>query len=249
MKKIYLVATIVAILTGFATYFFAVKIQENSRIKDVPKTVVVVALVDIPQYTPISETMVGLQEIPTSYVVEGTALTLEEVVGKVALLPVVKGETVLTNRINAKDGGSALILAQELQAGEYAYTISVNTTSAVSHFIREGDYVNIYWDEGDGNGPKLALEKIRILKLSGYSENVSAKSSGTLVSSYSDVTLVLTKAQVLRVITAAQGGWDMDLVLISVEEGAAEAVKQVESGERLTTNPLITSAPTTNVAA
>ncbi len=235
MKKIYLVATIVAILTGFATYFFAVKIQESSTIKDVPKTDVVIALSDIPQYTPIDETMVGLQSIPTSYVVSGAVLTLEDVIGKVSLLPLVKGETVLSNRIVASGSGSSLVLSQELTAGEYAVTVAVGTENAVSDFIREGDYVNIYWDAG--SGVRLQMEKVRVLKVSGYTENVEAQTKGTAVGGYSDMTFVLDKSQVAKLVTAKSlYSSSMEFVLVSIEEGAADTLNQIAQSDKLTTN-------------
>jgi pilus assembly protein CpaB len=133
MKKIYILALVVALLAGFATFYFADKIDEKSNINNAPTSSVVVALIDIPANTVITEEMVALKKYTTVSVTPGTATTLEEVLGKAPKYPIVAGEQVVLSKVmTVGSSDSTGSLSFQLEEGKYAYTITVDTVTGVS---------------------------------------------------------------------------------------------------------------------
>jgi pilus assembly protein CpaB len=142
MKKVYVIAGLLAVLAGFAVYLFASSLKATSEPAAVPTESVVVAVADIPAETLITADMVALKELPEESVHTDAAVMLENVVGSIAVEPIVAGEQVLTARlgIQGEDAGS---LSFELEKGYRAVSVSVNEVTGVSGFIEEGDHVDV----------------------------------------------------------------------------------------------------------
>ena len=51
MKKIYLIAAVIALVAGFATYFFAMELKTSKIVTGVDKATVLVAIQDIKEDT------------------------------------------------------------------------------------------------------------------------------------------------------------------------------------------------------
>ncbi|HOU11010.1 MAG TPA: Flp pilus assembly protein CpaB [Clostridiales bacterium] len=199
MKKVYLIATVVAIITGIATYLFASQLQKNSTIKDTPNSPIVVAKVNIPKNTIVTADMVELKQLPTLSVTPGAYSNPTDVVGKVARQDIMLGEQLVPLRFvqpGRKDNNAAL--SNQLKEGEYAYTLSVDVQTGVAGYISEGDYVDVMYLKTSPDGKTTAdivFQNIFVIRTSGFSENYSAESAGTPILEYSNVTLVLTLEQ------------------------------------------------------
>lgn len=210
MRKVYLIATIVAIITGFSTYFFATSIEKKTHIKDVPTVDVVVAIVDIPENKQITAAMVELKKIVQTAVVADTATKLEDVIGKLNKYPIAVGEQISLKKIvelGNKDSDAAL--SNQLSEGEFAYTIAVDNVTGVSGYITKGDYVDIIFTGNDKNGQPVTeylFEKIQVLKVSNYASNYAAQSQGVPITSYSELVISVTHDQALEMTDALTRG-------------------------------------------
>ncbi|NLB37275.1 MAG: Flp pilus assembly protein CpaB [Clostridiales bacterium] len=235
MKKIYILAFTVALIAGAATFYFATKLDEKSNINNAPTSSVVVALMDIPANTVITEEMVSLTKYTTVSVTPGAAMTLEEVLGKAPKYPIVAGEQIVISKImtvGSRDSTGSLSF--QLEEGKYAYTITVDTLTGISGYICANDYVDIIITKLDETNPEQSKQKasvlfrnIQILKLSNYAANIAAEASGAVVNSYGDVTLCLTLDQCLRLTEEQANGGSIRLVLKSIVSGREEAGEDV----------------------
>ncbi|OQB25561.1 MAG: SAF domain protein [Firmicutes bacterium ADurb.Bin182] len=142
MKKFYAIAAGLAVLAGFSVYLFASSLQAGAEPAAAPTKSVVVALKDIPEQTLITNDMVAIKELPLDSVHPGAAVELENVVGSIAVDPIVSGEQVLEARLGIQ-GVNAGSLSFELEKGHRAVSVAVNEVTGVSGFIEAGDHVDV----------------------------------------------------------------------------------------------------------
>lgn len=202
MKKVYLIATFVAIIAGIATYLFASQIQKSTKIKDAPTTTVVVAVVPVPENTVITSDMVALRQYTTVSVVPGAATKPEDVIGMISRYPLVVGEQLVASKLN-KVGEAAenAALSYQLKEGEYAYTIAVDEIQGVAGFIGRGDLVDILHTgtTNDVITTVILMKNIRILRISNYASNYAVEAAkGSPITTYASVTLLLNEAQIVE---------------------------------------------------
>lgn len=238
MKKIYLIATIVAIIAGFATFLFINNMKPTTTVDGTQSVEVVVASQDIPAKTLITAEMLSVVVLPETAVTPGAATKTSDIVGLVTLYPLANGEQVLANKfVTVGTPASTGPLSYLLKSGEYAYTIYVDILTSIAGFARENDYVDIYHSSSmteqdigrvDANGRTLVagdtkidllLENIEILKISNFASAVTKETTGTEITLYSEVTLRLTKEQVAKVTDALASG-TLQLALVSYVDGA-----------------------------
>lgn len=198
MKKIYLIAAVIALAAGVATYFFATELKSSKVVTGVDKATVVVAVQDIEKNTVFTEDMFHQIELPVTAVSYGTVCNIKDVVGYMATDKILAGEQLMVRKIAlVGDEKSDGRLSYQLENGMYAYTISVAIDNAVAYFIKEDDRINIY---DDAVVPAtLVLENVPVLKISDYPANV-LQDSGTEIQSYSVVTVALTKEQIVKML-------------------------------------------------
>lgn len=102
---------------------------------------VIVAKDDIPEMQTIYDTMIEAVEKPADFVEPDAAITMEEVVGNVAAIPIKKGQQVVKNKLYTPgpDTGVALQVAPTKRA----VTIPVDEVRSVAKLVRPGDRVDI----------------------------------------------------------------------------------------------------------
>lgn len=102
---------------------------------------VIVAKDDIPEMQTIYDTMIEAVEKPSDFVEPEAAITMEEVVGNVAAIPIKKGQQLVKNKLYTPgpDTGVALQVAPTKRA----VTIPVDEVRAVAKLVRPGDRVDI----------------------------------------------------------------------------------------------------------
>jgi pilus assembly protein CpaB len=222
MKKVYLIASFVAVIAFIATFFFASQIQKNTRIKDVTTLPVVVAKQEIAENTVLTAEMFELKYYQDVSIVAGAAAKIEDVVGRLNRYPLALGEQVVSgNLITVGGENKNANLSYQLKPGEYAYTIDVDIVQGVGGFISQGDFVDILHTGSVGdtatNGQittignidnsgvvvtQILMKDIKVLRISDYAANVLAEKTeaegGTKITSYSVVTLLLNEAQVIQ---------------------------------------------------
>lgn len=236
MKKIYLIAAVIALAAGVATYFFALELKSSKVVTGVDKASVVVAVQDIEENSVLTEDMFSQVELPVTAVTYGTVCNIKDVVGYMATDKILAGEQLMVRKIalvgdEISDDGR---LSYQLENGMYAYTISVLIENAVANFIRENDRINIY-------APMSAepvLENIPVLKIGDYSANV-LEESGTEIVTYSVVTVALTKEQIPVMLQHDATDDDVKnapfrIVLVSYAEGhgIADEIDAVRTSEQ-----------------
>lgn len=196
MKKVYLIATIMALVTAISVYFFVMNLKKTTSEANTPTTPVVVAAADIPENTVVTAKMVEVKELPSSAVTAGTARTAEEIVGKIAKYPVSAGEQIVTQKLKTAGGDDGTDLSYELKENERAITISVDEVTGVSGFIKAGDTVDILTTGTEDGNPVTfyLLQNIKVLKIS----DKAANAAGQQITQYSTLTLCLSPDDCLK---------------------------------------------------
>ncbi len=212
MKKIYLIAVVIALAAGLATYFFANELKTSKVVTGVDEAVVLIALQDIDENTILTADMFREVKIPASGVSYGTVSKAEDIVGYMAGVKILKGEQLMAGKLIPVGQKTAKgRLSYQLENGMYAYTITVEIEDGVAYFIKEYDCINIY-DKLSGSAVP-ALENIPVIKISDYTANIQ-QDNGTEITSYSVLTLALTKEQIPKLMSIN----DYRIVLVSFAE-------------------------------
>lgn len=197
MKKIYLIAAVIALVAGFATYFFAMELKTSKIVTGVNEATVVVALQDIKEDTVLTKEMFQEIKLPQTAVSFGTVSDLDDVIGYMAKDRILKGEQLMTGRITrVGDERAEGRLSYELANGMYAYTITVEAENSVGFFIKEKDIINIYNRAVPSAEP--VLSNIKVIRVSDYVSNVQ-EDAGVAITAYTTITVALTKEQIAKI--------------------------------------------------
>ena len=191
MKKIYLFAIIIAIITGFAVFLFASELQRNSMIKDnEPETVaVVVAAIDIQVNNVITADMLATVLYPKD-TVPATAITdISQIVGKNAKYPIFKNEQILSEKVFVTGQVENEELAARIKDGYRAFTIAVDNITGIAGNLTVGDKIDIIITRTVDNVTTTSylMQNINIIAIgsaSQYAGNPSIK-----LTDYSSITL------------------------------------------------------------
>ena len=244
MKKIYLIAAVVAILAGFATYFFANELKSSKIVTGVDEASVIVAIEDIKKDTILTKEMFQVIKLPMNAVSYGTLCNINDVVGKMAVENIYMGEQLMARKIEPVGTDKANgRLSYELANGMYAYTIEVEVKNGVAYFIKEEDMVNIYDPLSASAEP--ALKNVRVIRVSDYTANIQ-QDGGTEIQSYQAITLELKKDQIPKLMSIEKS---CRLALVSYVEGhtlkVPVTVPEENTGEPRTNYGMgeITTAP------
>lgn len=125
---------------------------------------------DIPRGGQITDLNVALQEWPSELVPEGAATTLEDVLDRSVVIPLVKGETLNDKKLAPKSAG--LGLASLVPDGMRAFTIRTpDVVTSVAGFVLPGNKVDVLLtlkqlsqDDPTGGGATITLlQNVEIL--------------------------------------------------------------------------------------
>lgn len=219
MKKIYIIAVFVAILTGFAVYLYAQKLDRQATVV-VPTGTVVVAVTSIPENTKITSDMVTLQKTALEWINANAAVSLSDVVGKINKYWTPAGQQIvhaqLSEVISGTEGGQ---LSYVVEPGMRAITLSTDEIAGVGGYLSKGDYVDILStvtlkgkdDEGndiDIPATEVVLENIHVLEVGSRAQNEKAKAAEDSEKSYSygSVTLSISPEDATKLYYAISYG-------------------------------------------
>lgn len=123
---------------------------------------VIVAKEDIGEMQTVYDTMVEAIEKPSDFVEPEAAITIEEVVGSVAAIPIKKGQQIVTNKLLAP--GPETGLALQVAPTKRALTIPVDETRAVAKLIRPGDRIDVITAVDVGKGINQERKVVTLLQ-------------------------------------------------------------------------------------
>ena len=148
MKKIYLIAAIIALAAGVATYFFASELKKDTAAEAttvVEEATVLIAIEDIPQNTILRAEMFEERKLPKDAVIYGTVCDIEEVIGLMSTEKILQGEQLMARKVGVVGNVNASgRLSYKLENGLYAFTINIDVRNSLGYALKEGDKVNIY---------------------------------------------------------------------------------------------------------
>lgn len=168
----------------------------------------------IPAGTQVTEEMLSLSNVPGAYAVEGGSSALADVVGKTAVVDIPANAQVTQSSLTGDDANS---LADVLEVGMYAYTVSIDTESGVAGNIHQGDYVDIITREDPS---QTVYEDVKVIAL-----DASTQEDGQ--SNYGSVTLEVTPEQALE-LESVKAEKSLRFVLSSTAQHADETVENAE---------------------
>ena len=215
MKKVKLMALILAFVAAFMAYQQVNKINELKPV-EIIKTSVIVATQDIPQNTTITKEMIKLTSIPIDEKIYGSIQKEEDAIGQIANTKIIAGEQIITDRIVNTEKNTKNSFAYKIPTGMRTWTTSVSNLSGVSGLLKVGDHVDIlcsYTQEnmlGDGTWTsdqvsRVIAQNMEIIALDQVlTQTVTDKDGKTTESpaSYSTVTFFCTPEQ-LQLLQAA----------------------------------------------
>lgn len=214
MKKIYLIAAVIALVAGFATYFFASELKTSKIVTGVNEATVLVAIDDIDKDTILTKEMFQAVKLPETAVSFGTVSNINDVIGFMAMDNILAGEQLMARKVGPIGREDAMgRLSYQLSNGMYAYTLAVDAINSAGYFIKEGDIINIYNSAVPSAVP--ALEKIPVLKIGDYAAN-KQQDAGVEIQTYGLITIGLTKEQVPKFFEVQNS---YRIALVSYEEG------------------------------
>ncbi|MEX0974513.1 MAG: Flp pilus assembly protein CpaB [Bacillota bacterium] len=135
----FVITLLFAILTGLLVFRYLTGAQ-TAAVDEVMATQVV-ARVKIPTGTRISADMLETVEVPVKYAHPSAATDLEFVVNRFALIDLLPGEPVPTNRIASEKTVNEL--PYKIPPGFRAMTVPVNALSGVAGLLKPGHYVDV----------------------------------------------------------------------------------------------------------
>lgn len=140
MKKVYIIAAVVALVVAISIFFFGKSLTEQPQGE---MMTVVVAVQDIKGGTEITADMLEEKEVPKDAATAGTYSKADTVVGQLANGDIFKGEQIVKNRVGSADEITYDRLSKKLEPGYRAITVVVNDSTGVGCFIKAGDKVDM----------------------------------------------------------------------------------------------------------
>jgi len=225
MKKVYLFAAVMALLTAVLVYYYLRSVDDAEQ---PPYVQVVAAVADIPAYTRITADMLTVRQVPAGSQHPQSVYDAADALGRVSDSPILAGETLLSGKLR-EIGASTEALAYLVVDGMRAFTISVDSVSGVAGFLRRDDTVDILAtidlpqeqpEEDAASEDGAGLENTTIM----VAENIRILAAGSSLAanadnSYTTVTLLATAEEAEKIVFAMSEG-RLTLLLRSVTDTA-----------------------------
>jgi len=206
MKKIYLIATIVAIITGIAVFLFVTQLQ-NSNVQSTQTNMVtvVVAATDIAENTTITAEMLTTGMFSEDKIPQTAVKDANYLINKIAKYPVSKGEQFLTNKVLVIGNAENTELSERIQSGYRAFTVTVDEVNGIVGYLRIGDKIDIIISKTiDGESATYyCLQNVKIIAIGNsaqYANNVKT------ITSYSTITLEVDAKECLKLTSDLMNG-------------------------------------------
>ncbi len=237
MKKIYLIAVILALVTGIAAYSYFRSREAALQPEEIPMTTVVVSTAEIGEGVFITNDMVQLKPIPTEFVAAGALTTIGDAVGKVNKYRCMAGQQIVFDQLGSTQDADITAggrLSYMLSPGMRAMTVYVTEITGVAGYINPGDRVDILCtysfsvpDEDEAGGEDedeeiqvqssmVLLENISVLEAGIITQKLT-EAAGAEKAVYSSLTLELSPEDAVKLQYAVTYG-QISLLLRAVDD-------------------------------
>jgi pilus assembly protein CpaB len=201
------VALLVAGLATFGVYRVIDGMRASSRIATQN---VVIAAVDIPEGTSLSQASLAVVQLPIAAVPAGSYSAPDSVMGRVSRIPIFKGEAIVPGRL-APDG-TAGGLEVKIAPGKRAMSVRIDDVAGLSGLVQPNSRVDVMLTTGDARAPgqisKLFMSNMRVLSVGAQ---VTRGQDGTPINAPT-ATLEVTPEEAERLALATREG-SIQLVL------------------------------------
>ena len=199
MKRIYLIAIIVAVITGIAVFNYATYLETKTKGETAS---VIVAVQKIPEYTVVTSSMVAVKTISIDAINSLAVTKLSDVEGKICNVAIEANEQVLRTRLK-ESGTDKSGIAYAIPEGKRAITIQVDLASGVAGSLTKGSRVDIAATVLASTGAEkvattmMVLENVEVMLTGTYTAE-QPKDDKVKSSDYTAVTLAVSPEEALK---------------------------------------------------
>jgi pilus assembly protein CpaB len=136
-----LIGFIALAMGAFVSFVVYRNLQSRTNTKTAPGEEVIVAADDLQVGSKIEDKDIRLARFPSGELPAGLFHSKTKVVGRGVILPISKGEFVLTNKLAGENAGAGLPAL--IPPGMRAVSVRVNDTTSVSGFVQPGTRVDV----------------------------------------------------------------------------------------------------------
>lgn len=206
MKRTRILAALLAAIV-MLIMAIAVLPQQSDSGKEKEKTKkILVATVEIPADTVITEDMLGYAEFSENIIPESAIERVEDAVGNITRNKIVPKEMVTFNDLLVV-GDKASGLAMVLGKGMRAISIQVDEVSGTGYLLKVGSHVDVITvlnDENEGYYSKMLLQNIEVAALNTALAGAPVDANG--VPNYTTVTLAVRPQDAVNLVLAFHEG-------------------------------------------
>lgn len=207
MKKLYILAGVLAVITGLLFYAYLLNLGKQSETE---KDRIVVAAQDIGKMETITSEMLKVIEVEKGSAHPASVSDPEQLIGMVTEYEILEGEPVYQKKL-IQIGSSESGLAYTVPMNKRALSISVDQISGVSGYLQVNDLVDIIatvtklekaadGTEKTKSSSGILVEKLTVLACG----SKQTTDDGTLL--YESITLAVTPEQAVSITQAATQG-------------------------------------------
>jgi pilus assembly protein CpaB len=140
-NRLLLIGAVALVLGAFVSLSVYKNLQSKAGSKSVPGEDVIVAAEDLQVGAKIGEKDIKIVHFPTADLPSGCFHIPSKVIGRGVVLPIQRGEFILTNKIAGENAGYGLPAL--IPPGMRAVSVRVNDTSSVAGFVLPGTRVDV----------------------------------------------------------------------------------------------------------
>jgi pilus assembly protein CpaB len=137
-----LVGLVLALAAGLLVMNMTRQAQAAAT-QGVRQTYVVMAVQDVPEFTPIPPSAVAVKAFPAAFAPPGAASTVDDVVGKFATTRLTRDQVVLSSQVSESRAIQGASAAAAIPAGKVAYWMAIPDLVSQAGGLRPGDHVDV----------------------------------------------------------------------------------------------------------
>jgi pilus assembly protein CpaB len=155
-------SVIAGVFASFLLYSYSQEKKAEYDKKFGSTKTVIVAKQNIREMETIYDTMIDIKAVPSEYVAPGALTNKEEIVGKVAAVPIEKDQQIPKNMLLVP--GPDTGIANQVALNKRAVSLPVDEVRGVAKLVRPGDRVDIIVAMDTGKGINMKRESVILLQ-------------------------------------------------------------------------------------
>jgi pilus assembly protein CpaB len=241
-NRLLLIGFIALALGALVSFVVYRNLQSRAASKAVPGEEVVVAAEDLQVGTKIEDKDVRLVHYASADLPAGCLHQRSKAVGRGVVLPIARGEFVLTNKLAGENAGSGL--PSLIPPGMRAVSVRVNDTTSVSGFVQPGTRVDVQLTGNpQGSNEQQTTTVLQNVAVIATGQRLERNSAGEAQSA-PVVTLLLSPDDAERLTLASSQG-HIQLALRNPLDTRQEDIAAVRANSlyKLSSEPIAPTAP------